>query len=58
MAAAERIRDLSPGSRDDSTVAQALIEEVMAGYDVNLTATPHGCDHSWAALSDDPLSRI
>ena len=39
MAAAERIRDLSPGSRDDSTMAQALIEEVMAGYDVNLTAT-------------------
>ena len=39
MAAAERIRDLSPGSRDDSTMAQALIEEVMSGYDVNLTAT-------------------
>ena len=39
MAAAERIRDLSPGSRDDSAVAQALIEEVMSGYDVNLTAT-------------------
>ena len=39
MAAAERIRDLSPGSRDDSTMAQALIEQVMAGYDVNLTAT-------------------
>ena len=39
MAAAERIRDLSPGSRDDSTMAQALIEEVLAGYDVNLTAT-------------------
>ena len=39
MAAAERIRDLSPGSRDDSTMAQALIEKVMAGYDVNLTAT-------------------
>ena len=39
MAAAERIRDLSPGSRDDSAMAQALIEEVMSGYDVNLTAT-------------------
>ena len=39
MAAAERIRDLSPGSRDDNTMAQALIEEVLAGYDVNLTAT-------------------
>ena len=31
--------DLSPGSRDDSAMAQALIEEVMSGYDVNLTAT-------------------
>ena len=39
MSAAERIRDLSPGSRDDSAMAQALIEEVMSGYDVNLTAT-------------------
>ena len=39
MAAAERIRDLSPGSRGDSAMAQALIEEVLAGYDVNLTAT-------------------
>ena len=39
MAAAERIRDLSPGSHDDSSMAQALIEQVLAGYDVNLTAT-------------------
>ena len=39
MAAAERIHDLSPGSRDDSVMAQALIEQVLSGYDVNLTAT-------------------
>ncbi len=39
MAAAERIHDLSPGSRDDSVMAQALIEHVLSGYDVNLTAT-------------------
>ena len=39
MAAAERIRDLAPQSRDDSRLAAALIEQVLAGYDVNLTAT-------------------
>ena len=39
MAAAERIHDLVPGSRDDDAVAQALIEQVLSGYDVNLTAT-------------------
>ena len=39
MAAAERIRDLAPRSRDDSDLAAALIERVLAGYDVNLTAT-------------------
>ena len=39
MAAAERIRDLSPQSRDDDDFAQALIERVLCGYDVNLTAT-------------------
>ncbi len=39
MAAAERIRDLAPRSRDDATLAAALIERVLAGYDVNLTAT-------------------
>ena len=37
--AAERIRDLSPGSHDDSSMAQALIEKILAGYDINLTAT-------------------
>ncbi len=39
MAAAERIRDLAPRSRDDAALAAALIERVLAGYDVNLTAT-------------------
>ena len=39
MAAAERIRDLAPRSRDDETLAAALIEQVLTGYDVNLTAT-------------------
>ncbi len=39
MAAAERIHDLSPGSRDDNVMAQVLIERVLSGYDVNLTAT-------------------
>ena len=39
MAAAERIHDLAPASLDDSDLAQALIERVLTGYDVNLTAT-------------------
>ena len=39
MAAAERIRDQSPQTQDDETVAAALIEQVLSGYDVNLTAT-------------------
>ena len=39
MAAAERIRDLSPQTQDDESVAAALIEQVLSGYDVNLTAT-------------------
>ena len=39
MAAAERIRDLTPGGREDPALAAALIEQVLAGYDVNLTAT-------------------
>lgn len=38
MAAAERIRDLSPAARDE-TLAADLIEQVLTGYDVNLTAT-------------------
>ena len=39
MAAAERIRDINPRLRDDPDLAAALIEQVLAGYDVNLTAT-------------------
>ncbi len=39
MAAAERIRELSPRMRDDDRSAKALIEQVLTGYDVNLTAT-------------------
>ena len=39
MAAAERIRDIAPQLRDDEEVARALIENVLSGYDVNLTAT-------------------
>ena len=38
MAAAERIRDLSAGA-DKARVSKALIEQVLTGYDVNLTAT-------------------
>ncbi len=39
MAAAERIHDLAPQTRDDGDVARSLIEDVFSGYDVNLTAT-------------------
>ena len=39
MAAAERIRDLAPHTRDDDRAARTLIERVLSGYDVNLTAT-------------------
>ena len=39
MAAAERIRELNPRLRDDAVFSAALIEQVLAGYDVNLTAT-------------------
>lgn len=42
MAAAERIRDLMPHQTDgalDQKVARALIEDVLTGFDVNLTAT-------------------
>ena len=39
MAAAERIRDVIPQSLDEEAVAAALIEQVLCGYDVNLTAT-------------------
>ena len=40
MAAAERVRDLHPRTRDDDDqAARTLIERVLSGYDVNLTAT-------------------
>ena len=39
MAAAERIRELSPQADVESDLARSLIEEVLSGYDVNLTAT-------------------
>ncbi|MCY4105209.1 MAG: hypothetical protein OXG02_00660, partial [Chloroflexi bacterium] len=39
MAAAERIRDLSGGARENEAISRALIESVLTGYDVNLTAT-------------------
>ena len=44
MAAAERIRDLrnaagSSGPEDDETIGLSLVEEVLWGYDSNLTAT-------------------
>ena len=39
MAAAERIRELAPQASLESHIARSLIEEVLSGYDVNLTAT-------------------
>ena len=39
MASAERIRQLSPQTRDDDRSARALIERVLSGYDVNIAAT-------------------
>ena len=39
MAAAERIRELSPQADTESDLARSLIEQVFSGYDVNLTAT-------------------
>ena len=39
MAAAERIRDLASAAGNRNGVSQALIESVLTGYDVNLTAT-------------------
>ena len=39
MAAAERIRDLARDGQIDSAVSKLLIEKVLTGYDVNLTAT-------------------
>ena len=39
MAAAERIHELAPAARDDAALGQGLIQQVLTGYDVNLTAT-------------------
>ncbi len=39
MAAAERIRELAPHFRDQGEPARILIENVLTGYDINLTAT-------------------
>ena len=39
MAAAERIRELAPHTRDEGEASRSLIERVLSGYDVNLTAT-------------------
>ena len=39
MAAAERIRELSPQADTESDLARSLIEQVFSGYYVNLTAT-------------------
>ena len=39
MAAAERIRELAPHTRDEGEASRSLIENVLSGYDVNLTAT-------------------
>ena len=39
MASAERILQLSPQMREDDRSSRALIERVLSGYDVNITAT-------------------
>ena len=39
MAAAERIRDLTGAAGNRDEVSRLLIEQVLTGYDVNLTAT-------------------
>ncbi|MDE2638750.1 MAG: hypothetical protein OXI30_20470 [Chloroflexota bacterium] len=39
MAAAERIRDLTSAAGNQDEVSRLLIENVLTGYDVNLTAT-------------------
>ena len=39
MAAAERIRELIQRSGNQDDAARALIEQVLSGYDINLTAT-------------------
>lgn len=39
MAAAERIRELTQQAGNPEDTARALIEQVLSGYDINLTAT-------------------
>ena len=39
MAAAERVRELMQQSGNQDDAARALIEQVLSGYDINLTAT-------------------
>ena len=39
MAAAERIRELTQQAGNTEDTARALIEQVLSGYDINLTAT-------------------
>ena len=39
MAAAERIRDLAGAASNSGDISRVLIESVLSGYDVNLTAT-------------------
>ncbi len=39
MAAAERIRDLTSAAGNQAEVSRLLIEQVLTGFDVNLTAT-------------------
>ena len=39
MAAAERIRDLAGAAPNSGDISRVLIESVLSGYDVNLTAT-------------------
>ena len=56
MAAAERIRDLAPKGQDEAPVSTSLIEEVLCGYDVNLTAT-HMAATTLGLLSPTTLFR-
>ena len=56
MAAAERIRDLAPKGQDEAMVSTSLIEEVLCGYDVNLTAT-HMAATTLGLLSPTTLFR-
>ncbi len=54
MAAAERIRELAPQAEVESDLARSLIEQVLSGYDVNLTAT-HMAATTLGLLSHHPV---